>query len=108
MLSAAMFGFGHIEQWGSWRVIDTGLAGLALGYLFLRYGLAASIMLHFSFNYLIAPLMVFPGAGLLILYTLGIIIWFVLGLVFAVYYTIKAVEYVSMRIILPTVDSSIG
>ncbi len=38
-------------SWAAWKVVDTLVAGLALGYLFLRYGLAASILLHFGINY---------------------------------------------------------
>jgi hypothetical protein len=97
-ISAAIFAFLHIETWGSWRVLDTGLAGLALGYVFLKYGLAASIMLHFSFNYMTAPLLVFHSGGMALLMTFGNFIWLSLGFVFAVYYSIRILEFAIERL----------
>lgn len=51
ILSAAFFGYLHVITWGVlWKFVDTFVGGLALGYLFLRKGVAASILLHFSIN----------------------------------------------------------
>lgn len=51
LLSAVFFGYLHVITWGVlWKFVDTFLGGLALGYLFLRRGLPASILLHFSIN----------------------------------------------------------
>lgn len=50
LLSSAIFGFIHIPGWGEWRFVDASIAGLALGYLFLRHGIWAAILLHFSVN----------------------------------------------------------
>ncbi|MFQ5918802.1 MAG: type II CAAX prenyl endopeptidase Rce1 family protein [Thermoplasmata archaeon] len=48
--SAAIFGYLHVPAWGAWKFVDTFLAGLALGYLFLRHGILASILLHLAVN----------------------------------------------------------
>lgn len=51
LLSAILFGYLHVLSWEvGWKFVDTFVGGLALGYLFLRKGLAASILLHFSIN----------------------------------------------------------
>ncbi|MFQ5907334.1 MAG: hypothetical protein ACE5JE_00680 [Thermoplasmata archaeon] len=50
LASAAVFGYLHVPAWGAWKFVDTFLAGLALGYLFLRFGILASILLHLSVN----------------------------------------------------------
>ncbi|MFQ6013120.1 MAG: type II CAAX prenyl endopeptidase Rce1 family protein [Thermoplasmata archaeon] len=50
LASAAIFGYLHVPTWGAWKFVDTFLAGLALGYLFLRHGILASILLHLSVN----------------------------------------------------------
>jgi beta propeller repeat protein len=57
LISALIFGYIHVPPWGT----DTLYAilyffwafagGLALGFLFLRYGLHASILFHFLINY---------------------------------------------------------
>lgn len=50
LVSAAIFAYLHVPSWGAWKFVDTFLAGLALGYLFLRHGILASILLHLSIN----------------------------------------------------------
>ncbi len=51
LLSAAFFGYLHVLTWeAAWKFVDTFVGGLALGYLFLRRGVVASILLHFSIN----------------------------------------------------------
>ena len=47
VLSSLVFGFAHMEGWGLAKVIPTFLAGLVMGYLFVRFGVHASIMFHF-------------------------------------------------------------
>ena len=50
LASAAIFGLLHVPAWGAWKFVDTFLAGLALGYLFLRHGILASMLLHLAVN----------------------------------------------------------
>ena len=46
VFSSAMFSLAHVFSWDLYKVPPTFLAGLALGYLFLKYGVYASVMLH--------------------------------------------------------------
>jgi len=55
LFSALMFGLAHISLWDWYKVLPTFFSGLALGYLFLRYGIYASIMMHFFIDYLTIP-----------------------------------------------------
>ncbi len=50
LVSAVIFGYLHVPAWGAWKFVDTFLAGLALGYLFLRHGILASMLLHLAVN----------------------------------------------------------
>ena len=98
LVSSVIFGFGHLEGWGVWKVFPSGLAGVAFGYLYLRHGLAASILLHFSFDYLSMPLLVFDGSlALTLTVGIGILLWIGLGLLFAIYFTIRIVEFLRGR-----------
>ncbi|MBE0519278.1 MAG: CPBP family intramembrane metalloprotease [Thermoplasmata archaeon] len=99
IFSSAMFGMGHYEGWGAWKVFPATVAGLAFGYMFLRHGLAASIMLHFGFDYLSLPSDVFPGASLSILVFLGValLLWIGMGSVFFGYYLTRMAEFVTKR-----------
>ncbi len=99
IFSSVMFGMGHYEGWGAWKVFPAAMAGLAFGYMFLKHGLAASIMLHFGFDYLSLPSEVFAGASLGILLFLGvaILLWVGMGSVFFGYYLTRMAEFVTKR-----------
>ena len=50
LFSSFIFGAGHLTNWGLWKFLPTFAFGLGCGYLFSKYGLHASIMLHFTVN----------------------------------------------------------
>ena len=57
--SALVFGYAHAPGWGDWKVVPATLAGLAMGYLYLRHGLHAAILFHFATD-------MFVGTGYLL------------------------------------------
>jgi len=63
ILSAAIFAAAHIGGWDLFKVIPTFVCGLALGYLFVRYGLYAAIMLHFLVDYMSSVVWVFGASA---------------------------------------------
>lgn len=96
IISAMIFGFAHyLGGWGSWKIVPAAVGGFAFGYLFLRYGIAASIMLHFGTDYLSMPMEVFNSNGLTLLLSLAILVWLGFGLLFFVYYTVRVGEFFS-------------
>ncbi len=52
LFSSLMFGFGHLGGWGWWKIIPTFLFGVIAGYLYCKYGLYATVSLHFLTDYL--------------------------------------------------------
>lgn len=53
LFSATMFGLGHVMgSWGAWKFIPTFLFGLIAGYLFVKYGVYATILIHFLTDYI--------------------------------------------------------
>lgn len=50
VLSSTLFGLAHAlgGGWGWWKVLPALVAGLGMGYVFLRHGLGASILVHFA------------------------------------------------------------
>ena len=52
VISSVIFGFGHLSGWGLWKVIPTLISGLAMGYLYVRFGVHASIVFHFIVDYM--------------------------------------------------------
>ncbi len=53
-LSSFIFGYAHYASgagWGPGKVSEAALAGLALGYLYIKYGFQTNVLLHWSVNY---------------------------------------------------------
>ena len=96
LASSALFGYAHYAAgWGAWKIVPAAVGGMAFGYLFLKFGLAASIMLHFATDYLSMPMEVFNSTGLTIITGLAIIVWLGLGLVFFIYYITRIGEFLA-------------
>jgi len=54
VLSSLIFGYSHYASgigWGPGKVSEAALAGLALGYLYIKYGFQTTVLLHWSVNY---------------------------------------------------------
>jgi hypothetical protein len=54
VLSSFIFGYAHYASgagWGPGKVSEAALAGLALGYLYIKYGFQTNVLLHWSINY---------------------------------------------------------
>jgi len=94
--SSLIFGFAHFTSgWGAWKILPATVGGLAFGYLFLRYGIAASITMHFGTDYLTMPIEVSDSFGLAVITGIGIVVWAAFGLIFFTYYTIRVIEFLS-------------
>jgi len=93
IFSSAMFGFAHLQSWDLFKVLPAAIAGLAMGYLFLREGLYASIMIHFFFDYLSMPLELDPSVSVVLIMFFLILAWLAIGAVYFVYYSAKAVSF---------------
>jgi len=94
LFSSSMFAVAHVFSWDFYKIPPAFIAGLALGYLYLRKGIFASIILHFSLNYLSAlgvliqnDIMATLAFGLLLL-MLSII-----GAFFFAYYALNTYRY---------------
>ena len=98
VISATVFGFAHLEGWGWWKVFPATIGGIAMGYLFVKHGLWAAIMLHFGTDYLSMPLEMF-GNGFVaqLVLSLGLLLWIGLGLIFCIYFTVRIAEFVTGR-----------
>ena len=88
-ISSIIFSYGHLAGWDLFKMIPTFVTGLALGYLFVRYGVYASIMLHFLVNYMSSVSWVFDSLGADLMLTLFILSVVVLGLPFILWYAVQ-------------------
>jgi hypothetical protein len=62
LASASLFGIAHLG-WGPWKVLPTFVSGLLLGYLFVKVGVHASIVVHFLIDYSSFLWEISPGAA---------------------------------------------
>ena len=88
--SSVVFGLAHLEGWNIYKVVPTTIVGLTMGYLFIKKGLPASILLHFMFNYLSVPYQLFNPANVTIVF-LGIVslVSIITGMVLTLYYCVR-------------------
>lgn len=66
VLSSLVFGYAHFASgsgWGPGKISEAALAGLALGYLYIKYGFATNVLLHWSINY-VGSVFAFLATGL--------------------------------------------
>lgn len=89
LLSSLIFGLAHVPAWGWWKFPPTFVAGLALGYLFLRSGLFAAILFHFATDYLAAMALLTEGnIGALAVLAVVILTFMAFGAVFFGWYLV--------------------
>ncbi|MCL2143683.1 MAG: CPBP family glutamic-type intramembrane protease, partial [Methanomassiliicoccaceae archaeon] len=93
IFSAVMFAYGHLSGWDLFKLIPTFVCGLALGYLFVKYGLYASIMLHFLVDYLSSFVWMFDSVAADMLLSLFILSMVVLGAPFIVLYARRGISH---------------
>jgi len=94
LISAAIFAYAHLDGWDVFKIAPTFVGGLALGYLFVRFGIHAAIMLHFLINYLSSFEWVLGDTAGTALIGLFILMVLVLGTVFFVQYATRGCRYV--------------
>lgn len=98
LVSSTIFGLAHYTGgWGAWKILPATVGGLAFGYLFLRYGIAASVTLHFGTDYLSMPSEVADSFALAVVTGIGAVVWAGFGLIFFAYYVTRIVEFFTGR-----------
>lgn len=95
IISSSMFGIAHVFSWDIYKILPAAVGGVAFAYVFLKYGLAASIILHFSFDFTSIPGMMsgtFTG-----IYVALMLLWIATGAIFFVYYLKNMIELIDIR-----------
>lgn len=87
-ISALVFGFAHMSGWGLWKVLPTFISGIMMGYLFVRFGVHASITFHFITDYMSVLV---TGAAMAIT-SIIVLVMLVAGLVLLIYIAKKIVD----------------
>ncbi len=103
-MSALFFGLAHaFGGWDMFKVLPAMVGGLAMGYLFLKWGIYASIILHFSNDYMSLPSEVFTSKPIDSITNMMILAMVIIG-VFVFYLYLKA--FLEKFVIKKTVPAS--
>lgn len=114
IISSLLFALAHISSWDAYKVVPTFVGGLALGYLFVKKGVHASIILHFAIDYLtILPEAIggVVGFGLSAMIGLSIIVLFALGIMVFYKYALGVLEFITgltRQNVVPTTGDTAG
>jgi len=93
IISSIVFGAAHVPAWGWWKFLPSAVAGLGMGYLFVRRGLLAAILFHFANDYLgAAALLTADSFGAQALLGLLLIVLILLGLFYFAWYSVYVVR----------------
>ncbi|MDR0791373.1 MAG: CPBP family intramembrane metalloprotease [Methanomassiliicoccaceae archaeon] len=92
IISSVVFAYAHLGSWDAFKLIPTFVTGLALGYLFVRFGIWAAILLHFLVNYSSSLEWVFDDAGIgpTVLFLLVTVI---LGVALFAWYVYRSIRF---------------
>lgn len=101
LFSSGMFSAAHLFNWDVSKIPPTFIAGLAFGFLFLKFGLYIAIVLHFAWDYLSVPIYVFPSIATVLVIGLLMLVWTAIGSVFFVSYFSKLMGFLLGRRIWP-------
>ncbi len=85
LLSATFFALGHLGGWGMWKIVPTFLFGMMTAYLFIKYGVYATISIHFLTDFLQSELWL-TGSDVSVTLTMMIFLSSVLALSAVPYY----------------------
>jgi hypothetical protein len=97
IISASIFAYAHLSGWDVFKLVPTFVTGLALGYLFVRFGVHAAIMMHFLIDYLSAPAWLLgDDVGNMIVGLFFIVVIF-LGAVLFAWYVQRSIRFVKER-----------
>jgi hypothetical protein len=94
--SALMFGYAHVPSWDMWKLVPTFIAGLGFAYLFLRVGIHAAILLHFSFDYLGMAVAMLPAFDTF--YGVVALLWVAVGAFYFAHYVHGAAKWASAAV----------
>ena len=95
MVSASIFAVAHIPAWNLWKIVPTLVGGLLLGYLYIKYGIHASILLHFLTDFISIPMAL--SSQMQIILGLLMIYFAIVGVIFFVSYAIRGYNYLTHK-----------
>lgn len=89
IISSVIFGLIHLDGWSIMKFPDTFISGMLFGYVYVQYGIHATIVMHSTFDMLASLDLLMEGAG-----TVPLIILSILGFVLLLRSLLRIREYI--------------
>ncbi len=100
-ISAGLFAYGHTQYWDAFKIIPTFASGIAFGYLFIRYGLYACVVLHFAVDYYDMLGTSLNSISIQAIFGLALIAFGIVGIPYLVVYTRRIILFITARDVKP-------
>lgn len=94
LISSLLFGYAHLGGWDIYKILPAAIAGLAMGYVFLKYGLYASIALHAINNLIGFSSVLFDGIGFITIVGIVSLLMLLFGIPYLVNYAYKLTKWI--------------
>jgi len=96
IFSSAIFGLAHFYNWDFLKIIPAFVSGLGFGYLYVKHGLHAAVVLHFAFDYMSAVTILFElPYYFTITISFILLLWLGVGLIYFLKYSYLCANYIS-------------
>ena len=94
LISSFLFGYAHLGGWDVYKILPAAIGGLAMGYVFLKYGLYASISLHAINNLIGFSSVLFDGIGFITIVGIVSLLMLLFGIPYLVNYAYKLTKWI--------------
>ena len=89
IISSALFGLMHLDGWSIMKFPDTFISGMLFGYVYIQYGIHATIVMHSAFDILASSDLLLEGLG-----SVSLIILSIIGFVLLLRSLLRIREYI--------------
>ena len=101
-ISSVAFGLLHLGGWSIMKFPDTFISGMLFGYVYIQYGIHASIVMHSSFDLLASFDFFIDGAG-----TFPLVVMSILGIVLTMRSLLKIRTYIPKDMLHEPIEGSL-
>lgn len=95
IISSILFGYAHLGSWDFFKIIPATAAGFAMGYMYLKFGLYASISMHAINNLLGFSTLLIPSGWMNTVVALTSLGMLAFGVAYLPNYVIKIIKWAS-------------
>ena len=98
LISSMLFGYAHLGSWDAFKIIPATVAGLMMGYLFLKFGLYASIAFHAINNLIGFAAIILNNQLLILILSFVLLAIYIFSIAYLANYTLKLSKWIAKKL----------